>query len=131
MNDIELPENTVIMGGDPAMNLTIEQAEEAAGKINTESELAKLYAEVENKSWWIEDQIYDFEPDTEEYKKVNELTDSWFALADKLRSKIFEILKSEGVEIPKTEQITVLEPFMKRNGFRDGQGWWISCRQKK
>lgn len=127
MSDCKLPEKAVIMGGDPAPNLTVEQAEEAAGKINTESELAKLFAAVDNKSWWIEDQIYDFDTDTEEYKKATDLTDSWFALADKLRSKIFEILKSEGVEIPETGQITVLEPFMKRNGFKDGQGWWINC----
>ncbi len=127
MSDRKLPEKAVIMGGDPAANLTLEQAEEAAGKLNTESELAKLYAAVHNKSWWIEDQIYDFDTDTEEYRKAAELTDSWFALEHKLRSKIFEILKSEGVEIPETGQITVLEPFMRRTGFKDGQGWWINC----
>ena len=49
----------------------------------------------------------------------------WFSLADKLKDMIFDILKAEDVEIPEKGQIVVLEPFMKRNGFKDGQGWWI------
>ena len=38
---------------------------------------------------------------------------------------IYEILRSDGIEIPKNRQIIVLEPFMKRNGYRNGNGWWI------
>ena len=106
-------------------NLTIECVEQAINDINTESDLAALFAVVENKAWWIEDEAYDFDVGTEEYKKVKEKIDLWFVLANKLRRMIFEILKAEGVEIPKTKQILVLEPFMKRNGFKDAQGWWI------
>lgn len=29
------------------------------------------------------------------------------------------------VAIPRTKQIVVLEPFMKRNGYMDGNGWWV------
>ena len=54
-----------------------------------------------------------------------ERTDMWFALSDKLRNMIFDILKFEGVEIPAKGQIVELELFMKRNGFIDGNGWWI------
>ena len=98
-------------------NLTIECVEQAINDINTESDLAALFAVVENKAWWIEDEAYDFDVGTEEYKKVKEKIDLWFVLANKLRRMIFEI--------PKTKQILVLEPFMKRNGFKDAQGWWI------
>ena len=36
-------------------NLTIECVEQAINDINTESDLAALFAVVENKAWWIEE----------------------------------------------------------------------------
>ena len=41
------------------------------------------------------------------------------------KEKIFEILISEGVDIPETGQMRVLEPFMARFGYIDDNGWWI------
>ena len=35
-------------------------------------------------------------------------------------------LQSEGVSIPQAGRIAVLSPFMERNGFYDGDGWWIA-----
>ena len=114
-----------IMGQEPNPNLTIEKANQLFAEIKTEKDIAELFALVENKAWWIEDEVYDFDEGTEEYKKAVEKTDIWFALADKLKDLIFSILKSEGVQIPSKGQIVVLEPFMKRNGFINGNGWWI------
>jgi len=34
-------------------------------------------------------------------------------------------LSVEGVKIPKSGQKVVLEPFMKRNGYLNRDGWWI------
>lgn len=125
MEDISVPKDTFVMCGEPSPNLTIEKAYQIFNEIKTEKDIANLFAVVENKAWWIEDEIYDFEEGTEGHRKAVEKTDMWFSLADKLKEMIFDILKSENVEIPDKGQIVVLEPFMKRNGFRDGQGWWI------
>lgn len=125
MEDISVPKDTFVMCGEPSPNLTIEKAYQIFNEIKTEEDIANLFAVVENKAWWIEDEIYDFEEGTEEHRKAVERTDMWFSLADKLKEMIFDILKSENIEIPDKGQIVVLEPFMKRNGFRDGQGWWI------
>ena len=125
MEDISVPKDTFVMCGEPSPNLTIEKAYQIFNEIKTEKDIANLLAVVHNKAWWIEDEEYDFEEGTEEHRKAVERTDMWFALSDKLRNMIFDILKHEGVEIPDKGQIVVLEPFMKRNGFRDGQGWWI------
>lgn len=38
---------------------------------------------------------------------------------------IFEILRLENVLIPDSAQVKVIEPFMNRNGYKDGNGWWI------
>lgn len=125
MKDIDVTKDTFVMCGEPSPDLTIEKASEMFDEIETERELATLFAVVENKAWWIEDEEYDFNEGTEEYKKAVERTNMWFSLTDKLRDEIFKILKSEGIKIPDKGQIVVLEPFMKRNGFKDGQGWWI------
>ena len=125
MNEFKVDKNIIIMGSEPSPNMTLEMVEIAAKECMTESELATLFATVENKAWWIEDEEYDFAEGTEEHRQAVEKTEQWFALVDKLRKRIFCMLRSEGVEIPSTGQIAVLEPFMKRNGYMDGQGWWV------
>ena len=42
-----------------------------------------------------------------------------------LKDKIFAVLVNEEITIPKTGQITVLIPFMERNGYYEGNGWWF------
>lgn len=125
MNDFIVEEDITIMCSEPNPDLTLEMAEIAVKECETESELASLFAIVRNKACWIEDEEYDFAEDTPEYRQAVDKTKQWFALADKLCEKIFCILQSEGVEIPSTGQITVLESFMKRNGYKNGHGWWV------
>ncbi len=125
MKDITVDKKISIMCGEPSPNLTAEMVKKAIAEIKTETELASLFAVVENKAWVLEDFEYDFEEGTEEHKLAKAKADLWFDLSDKLRNRIFDILRAEGVEIPTKRQIVVLEPFMKRNGFRDGNGWWI------
>ncbi len=116
---------TYVAFGEPSPNLTAEMVEKAMAEIKTETELANLFAVVDNKAWWIEDEEYDFEEGTEEHKLAKAKADLWFDLSGKLLDKIFDILRAEGVEIPAKGYIVALEPFMKRNGFRNGNGWWI------
>lgn len=115
----------VVMGSDPSPNLTIEAATALLETVECENDLARLFAAVENKAWWIEDSIYDYEEGTAEYYAAEETVDAWFSLSDSIKEIIFDILRAEGIRIPQTRQIEVLEPFMKRNGFYDGAGWWI------
>jgi len=114
------------MCGDPSPELSIEGAKQAIKCILNETDLASLFASVDNKAWWIEDELYDYEEGTAEYAKIKGTIDNWFSLSDILRKMIFDILRNEGVLIPETKQIDVLEPFMRRNGYRNAQGWWLS-----
>ena len=127
MENNKFNKDIIVMCGEPSPGLTIEKANEIFNKIETEKDIADLYAEVENKAWWIEDEQYDYEVGTDEYKRAREKTKMWFSLSDKLKEMIFDILKSEGVIIPDKGQIVVLEPFMKRNGYKNGNGWWHIC----
>ena len=125
MQNYMVDKDTFVIGSEPSPELTAEMVLKAISEIKTESELASLFAVVENKAWWIEDEEYDYYEGTVEYKQAKEKTDLWFSLVDELHNRIFAIPHSEGVEIPSTGQIAVLEPFMKRNGYKNGQGWWI------
>ena len=126
METITLTENTFVMCGDPSPELSIEGAKQAIKCILNETDLASLFASVDNKAWWIEDELYDYEEGTAEYAQIKGTIDHWFSLSDILRKMIFDILRNEGVLIPEMKQIDVLEPFMRRNGYRNAQGWWLS-----
>ena len=117
----------VVMGEEPAMDITPEDVRSRfAGKTDEQS-LAEAYALAHNQAWWVEDNEYDFEVGTEEHAKAVAVTEEWMALMSEYESQIFEILKAEGVEIPDKGRIAVLAPFMERNGFLDGQGWWVEA----
>ncbi len=116
---------TVIMGGDPAPRLTIDEVQSISSNIKSEQELADIFAKVDNKTWWIGSDLDDFEEETEEYQKTRQEFDDWAYEEHKLREKIFRILRSEGIEIPEFGYRPVLTIFMERNGYRDGRGWWV------
>ncbi len=125
-----IPPGTVIIMGDPAPDLDIEKARELILKISSEQELADLYADVCNKAFWIEDEEYDYDEGTEEHIKACQISDEWFYEEEILREIIFYILRNEGIEIPERGFITVLSIFMERNGYRDGNGWWIEKEEE-
>lgn len=115
----------VVMGSDSLPEMTALEFKEKVGMISNNQQLADAFAFSSNKFWWVEDNEYDFEEGTFEHKRAIEITDEWGALMDGYKNLIFDILREEGTEIPDKGQIVVLEPFMKRYGYRDGNGWWI------
>lgn len=125
MKDFNADKNWSIMGNSPLPDLDAEDMNKIIVEIKTEAELATIFAVVDNKARQIAYEIYDFEEGTKEYTLAEKKIDLWFSFSDTLRQKIFAILRAEGVKIPSRKQIVVLEPFMKRNGFKDGNGWWI------
>lgn len=127
MRKMILEKDITVMYSDPESELTIEMADKAIAEIKTELELATMFAVVENKAWWIADEEYDFDEDTAEYRQAKEKREAWFSLAGKLRSRIFDILRAEGIEIPESGQIAVLSLFMNKYGIENAQGWWIKA----
>lgn len=122
-------DGTVIMVGDPAPDVTIEEIRILAERASTERDISNAFAIASNKAWWVEHNEYDYEEGTEEYEQACRITDDWFEVSDILKGKIFSILRNEGVYIPDKGQITVLSPFMERNGYRDGSGWWVKISE--
>ena len=121
----------VIMASEPIPNKTPTDVRGYFAERKNERDLADAFAIASNKFWWVEDNIYDYEEGTPEYIAACAITDEWGALKDEYEERIFMILRNEGVEIPETGRIKVLEPFMKRNGYRDGNGWWIKNKESE
>ena len=114
-----------IMSQEPVPNMNVSDMRTYFADKKTEKDLADAFAIASNKFWWVEDNEYDYEEGSPEHKKACTITDEWDSLMDEYKEKIFEILISEGVVIPKTGQIEVLKPFMARFGYIDGNDWWI------
>jgi len=125
LNDI------VIMASEPIPDKTPTDVRGYFAERKSERDLADAFAIASNKFWWVEDNVYDYEKGTPEYIAARAITDEWGALMDEYEERIFMILRNEGVEIPETGRIKVLEPFMKRNGYRDGNGWWIKNKESE
>ena len=93
----------------------------------TEKDLADAFAIASNKFFLLADSIYDYEEGSEGYISACNIVEEWCELVNEYEEKILEILRGEGIAIPKTGRIRVLKPFMARNGYRDGAGWWIEA----
>ena len=124
LNDI------VIMASEPAPDMTPTDVRNYFAKRKTEKDLADAFAIASNKFWWVEDNIYDYEEGTPEHKEAKRITDEWCSLMEHYEEQIFCILRGEGVKIPDTGRIVVLIPFMERNGYFDGNGWWIEKTER-
>jgi hypothetical protein len=127
---MKVTSDIIVMGEEPTPDRSPDDIREWYASHHDEKSLAEAYADADNEFWWVEDDIYDFEEGTPEYKKADERIQAWCDLAEELREKIFDILRAEGVTIPETGQRAVTSLFMERNGYYDGMGWWISKEEE-
>ena len=124
LNDI------VLMMSEPIPNKTPSDVRGYFAERKSERDLADAFAIVSNKFWWVEDNRYDHEEGTTEHMVACAIADEWGALMDEYEERIFAILRNEGTSIANRGK-SVLYPFMKRNGYRDGNGWWIKDQESK
>ncbi len=125
-------EGTVIMGGDPVPDMSVDEMKAVIQKISTTQELVDAYVQAHNKFWYIEDDLYDYEEDTDEYKEVKAVVDAWGDMMDSLSDRVMATAKEEGLlaeRQPNAGTIKQLEEFMKKYGYRDGRGWWVEIER--
>lgn len=114
-----------IMANEPAPSVTAIDIKEHFKNMSTVQELADAFAITSNEFWWAEDNVYDYEGGSPEYKAACAIADEWGKLMDFYENKIFEIIRSEGIKVPSTGRIIVLATFMKKYGYDDSDGWWV------
>lgn len=110
-----------IFGPEDDSGMDAAKLKEMVQRIRSERDLAKAYCIASNRYWGL---VVDY-ADTEEWESVEETAAEWKELYDILTENILEILRSEGIEIPSVGLISVLIPFMDRNGYEDFAGWWF------
>lgn len=92
-----------------------------------ETELAVLYAGASNKIGWFMQDIVDEDADINTERVYQE----WRAIEEELRRRIIAILEQEDPGNIRSQLSSgqgyyyIVKPFMLRNGFAYGSGWWI------
>ena len=107
---------------------SLEQMQLDIASISSTQELVDVYVQVHNKFWYIEDDLYDYEEESEEYIRVKEIVEAWGEMLDLLDKKIMVAAKKEGLLAERqlnSGTVKQLESFMKKYGYKDGDGWWI------
>ena len=100
----------------------------AIASIGGTQELVDVYVQVHNKFWYIQDDLYDYEEESEEYIRVKENVEAMGEMMDLLGKKIMVAAKEEGLlaeRQPNSGTVKQLESFMKKYGYKNGGGWWI------
>ncbi|GMW04540.1 MAG: hypothetical protein AMXMBFR85_05230 [Dehalococcoides mccartyi] len=117
----KLPKGTVIMEREPLAGVSAEEWRNMLGDDYTESALAASLAGAWNEAGWLMD-----EADDNDYTpEIKARYESWWALQVELIGKVAAILQCE-CEAPYFKLVT---PFMERNGYRDGRGWWVKAEE--
>ena len=121
-------DGTVILVGNPMPDKSVEQMQLDIASIGGTQELVDVYVQVHNKFWYIQDDLYDYEEESEEYIRVKENVEAMGEMMDLLGKKIMVAAKEEGLlaeRQPNSGTVKQHESFMKKYGYKNGGGWWI------
>ena len=94
-----------------------------------EAGIATALAHVSNKTEWLMHDLDELEEPA--LSLTYTVYDEWWALNKELYETDITILKEENASGKSKHRITknglhyVVMPFMERNGYRDGAGWWV------
>ena len=126
--DEKFAEETVIMTSEPLVNISIEEMQQIILSITSAQQLVEVYANVYNKFFFIEDEVYDYEKGTEEYERVCFVVDAWEKMLDELDVQIMKTATDEGLLAEKHQNYGTakqIECFMDKYGYCNCSGWWI------
>lgn len=110
----------IIMGPEDGREMNVAVLKSKIHEIQSERDHAEAYCIASNKYWGL---VVNYS-DTDEWELVEAIASEWGELYEALTEDILEILRTEGVQIPDAGQVSVIIPFMARNGYRYCAGWW-------
>ena len=94
---------------------------------HSDKTLAACFASVHNQAGWLAHDIDDEENDEETNNRIIAEFNEWWSLEKELVAEVERRLEQENTNI-KIQDIGyhfIVKPFMERNGYRDGAGWWV------
>ncbi len=122
------PDGTVILAGDPLPYMEVEEMRQMLSSITTTQELVDVYVKIHNKYWFIADDFYDCNENTEEHKSVQATVEAWGEIMEQVDKQIMDTAEKEGLLAERQSDsgtVKQLEGFMKKYGYRNGRGWWV------
>ena len=129
-----IPSDITIMDDDPLPYLGVEGMWKEVDKIRSMQELIDEYAAVHNKFWFMENNINNYEENTEECRRVCRECGEWAEIMNTLFHRVMEEGDKEGFLYdfqPEKRYIKQLTRIMGMFGFGDVSGWWLVCENKK
>lgn len=121
----------VVMASEPIPGYTTEDIRRWLKVNDGDARLADAMAAVNNKTAWLGHDLDDEDCSAEELSRREEEHDAWWALQVELVQEIARRLENENRTLG-TRHITkgigfynIIKPFMERNGYMDGRGWWV------
>lgn len=120
-----------IMASDPLEDYTPDIIRDVLTRYQTDEAIAAIMAAVANKTGWLGHDIDDPDNDEDINSRIIEEHDAWWVLEKELYVEIIRRLEEEN-RTKGTAYVTagiglhyIIKPFMERNGYRDGAGWWV------
>lgn len=114
-----------VLTSEPLPNISVHDIRDWLTHNNSIQNIVDAYVVTHEKYICVEDNVYDYETDTTKYANARLTADEWFLLMEELQKQIFDAMRSEGYTIPEKGNYYAMIPFMKRFGYRSGNGWWI------
>ena len=128
---IILDEDIVALTEEPARGKTVQDVRLWLSYHTSEGDLANVLALVSNQVGWVDDEVYDYEEGTAEYKRALAIYTGWRDFYFELTKQVLEIIKTKSeladqVNLEKRIGIHYqIRPFMSLYGYSDKNGWWI------
>ena len=127
-HEVLIPEGTVVMCKEPLPDISPKEMWSICSQLKKTQEIVNAFAAALNEFWWVEDNVYDYEEGTEDYKKACTITDEWKELLDYLEDKVVQRAKEE--KLMKRDEkypraISSLSPIMEKYGYQNKNGWWV------
>lgn len=125
------PKRYLALTVEPAQGITPEEIVASLAVDNSEQNLARAMAIANNKAGWLGGELD--ETTGERYIALRARFNTWSTLERELYGRIRSILQAEndaGIASHVLGEFgSYIEslPFMERNGYMDGSGWWIEC----
>lgn len=125
--NINADKEIFVMASEPLVGYSADDFRKLCNGVLSEAELAVLYAGAANKAGWLMHDLDDEDADVNTERVFRE----WSAIEEELLGRIIAILEQEDPEKIRSQiasrigYYNIVKPFMLRNGFVDGNGWWI------
>lgn len=126
-----LPENTLILTTEPFVGFMPSDLRMWLTDHNTDADLASALAEVNDHAG-----LLGHELDEVEDRWLLYAFEAWWEVELELYDLIFESMKQSNQRGETKYNLTQeglyyrVKPFMERNGYQDGSGWWVKSKEE-